>query len=143
MNTTTEAVLPSTIANSFMEECIASQPILKDISTQQHAALVDLFRNFCDQAVAKQRNPTPAPKAHAKAPPVISLPPGSVAGSSDLQGAATKRNVADADGDADLEEGVVMPPLPKTPQELTAQEKAAMKDHEEAQKHMDQQRGNQ
>ena len=48
------AVLPSTITQNFMQECIASQPSLANVTKEQSEALISMFRMFCDKAVQVQ-----------------------------------------------------------------------------------------
>ena len=72
-------VLPSTIADDFMNKCISEQPVLAGLTPLQHGAFVDMLRKICDQAVIKQKEAATAMHVHPKAPPP--LIPGKSAGS--------------------------------------------------------------
>ena len=140
LNTTTAVVLPKTVTDEFMQKCIASQPILAGIGPEQNAALVDLFRKFCDEAVNQQQKsqqpPLPFPKAHGKAPPPTPTDASTGASSGLQETERGKRSNIDADDDVDLMNGVVLPPPLKVNKELTEEEKAAERDHAEAERQL-------
>ena len=138
-------VLPSTITDDFMQNCIAAEPMLATITTEQKIAFSSMFRKFCDHAVAAQMETAktaPAKKTYIPRTPTATEAAGSGLKEADRPKTKRKDPLIDDDVDVDLtEEQKPPPPKVRTLEEQKEEEereKAKETDHQNA---MDQMAG--